>query len=177
MAQINGPAPEAATDWPWDAAPSELLAALTSSLSQQLADGPAYLLIDPLLGDVAPPIDARARHSVPGDALRLPAGQLPYLVELKSTQDPLLAQSIGWAVEEHLKACFNGSGAYRIGGWLQPHAPNGASALAHRLGALLVAHGEPQKGRYLRLADRRVLALLHQGHPAQEHPLSAGHVS
>ncbi|MCY1549439.1 hypothetical protein D9M68_856050 [compost metagenome] len=70
-------------------------------------------------------------------ALQSPAEQLPYLVELRDANDPLLAQSIAWAAEEHLRACANGSGPCRIAGWLQPHVPNGGATLARQIGALL----------------------------------------
>lgn len=147
--------------WPWSEVPQALLEALTTSLRQQLRDGAVYLLIDPFLGDVDPPIDGHPRHLVPGEGTHVPAAQWPYLIELEDAQDPLLARSIEWAAHEHLCACINGSGAYRIGAWLQPHAGNGASALARQLGAFLVASGA-SRTRYLRLADRRVLALLNQ---------------
>ncbi|WP_409170028.1 hypothetical protein [Variovorax sp. H27-G14] len=154
---------ETPVDWPWEAVPVPLHAALASSLEQQLRPGPVYLLVDPFNGDVEPPIESNPRYAVPGDALRVHAEQLPYLVELKDTRDPLLEQSIAWAVEEHLQACANGSGPCRIGGWLQPHAPHDGAVLARQVGALLLASDAPNRGGYLRLADRRVLALLHQG--------------
>lgn len=162
MTAVGTPAFETPADWPWDAAPADLLDALTSSLARQLGAGPVYLLIDPMSSDVSPPIDTHPRHSVTGDALQLPAEQLPYLVELRDANDPLLAQSIAWAIEDHLRACANGSGPCCIGGWLQPHEPNDGAALARQIGALLEARNAPGGGHYLRLADRRVLALLHR---------------
>lgn len=80
---MTTPASETPADWPWDAMPADLLDALTSSLARQLTAGPVYLLIDPLSSDVSPPIDIHPRYPVTGDALQLPAEQLPYLVELR----------------------------------------------------------------------------------------------
>jgi hypothetical protein len=157
---MQTPSSETVPAWPWSDVPQALLEALETSLREQLHDGAVYLLIDPFLGDVEPQIDTHPRHPVPNDGTQVPAAQWPYLIELKGAQDPLLARSIEWAAHEHLCACINGSGAYRIGGWLQPHAENGGPALARQLGALLVASDIARTGRYLRLADRRVLALL-----------------
>jgi len=162
MTGMTTPAFDAPADWPWDAMPADLLDALTSSLARQLAPGPVYLLIDPMSSDVSQPIDTYPRHPVTCAALQSPAEQLPYLVELRDANDPLLAQSIAWAAEEHLRACANGSGPCRIAGWLQPHVPNGGATLARQIGALLQARNAPGGGHYLRLADRRVLALLHR---------------
>jgi hypothetical protein len=151
---------EAARHWPWSEVPPPLLDALATSLRQRLEDGPVYLLIDPFLGDVQPPVDTHPRLPVPKDDMPVADAQWPYLVEIKDAQDPLLAWSMTWAAREHLHACVNGSGAYRIGGWLQPHAENNGPALARQMGALLVAGDRSRIGRCLRLADRRVLALL-----------------
>lgn len=151
---------ELATQWPWSELPQTLVDALATSLRQRLDEGPVYLLIDPFLGDVAPRIDTHKRHALPRDDTQVPDAQWPYLIEIKDVHDPLLVQSIVWAAREHLHACVNGSGAYRIGGWLQPHAENDGPALARQVGALLVAGDRSRTGRCLRLADRRVLALL-----------------
>lgn len=140
--------------------PRRLLDTLATSLQQRLAAGAVYLLIDPFLGDVEADTSAYARHPLANEGAQVPAAQWPYLIEIKDAQDPLLAQSLAWAAQEHLRACVNGSGACRIGGWIQPHAGNTRAALARQLGALLVATGTSPAGRYLRLADRRVLMLL-----------------
>jgi len=158
---------EALPEWPWNEVPQALLNALETSLRQELHDGAVYLLIDPFLGDVEPPIDGHPRHAVPGEGTQVPAARWPYVIELEDAQDPLLARSIEWAAHEHLRACINGSGAYRIGGWLQPHTGNGGSALSRQLGALLIADAS-SRPRYLRLADRRVLALLNPFQPPVE---------
>lgn len=151
---------ELATQWPWSELPQTLIDALATSLMQRLHEGPVYLLIDPFLGDVEPRIDTHKRHAIPKDHMPVSDAQWPYLIEIGDIHDPLLVQSIVWAAREHLYACVNGSGAYRIGGWLQPHAENDGPTLARQVGALLTAGDRSRTGRCLRLADRRVLALL-----------------
>jgi hypothetical protein len=160
MAAMQTTSNDATLHWPWSEVPHPLLDALAASLRRHLDDGAVYLLIDPFLGDAEPPIDTHPRPRVPNDDVQVADARWPYLIEIKSAQDPLLAQSIVWAASEHLHACVNGSGAYRVGGWLQPHAENDGPALARQVGALLVAGDRSRIGRCLRLADRRVLALL-----------------
>lgn len=152
------------SDWPWDHLPGTLVPVLAEAMTQQFAFGPIYLLIDPFFSDFELSLDRQgqphARYDVPGEGLRPPADKLPYLVELKGVNDPLFEQSLQWAAHEHLAACVNGNGAYGIGGWLQPHGAIGGTELARQLGGLFKASGEPNGSSYLRLADRRVLALL-----------------
>ncbi len=150
--------------WPWRDLPDALVPQLTDTLAHHLTTGPLYVLIDPFAGDLDLGIDATGkphrRIQVPGTDLNQAAEQLPFLVEIEDTLDPLLAQSVEWAALEHMVACGAGDGPYRIGGWLQPHATGNGAGLARQIGALLRASGAPHGGRYLRLADRRVLALL-----------------
>ena len=150
--------------WPWRDLPDALVPQLTDTLAQHLTTGPLYVLVDPFAGDLELGIDATGkphrRIQVSGPDLNQAAEQLPFLVEIEDALDPLLAQSVEWAALEHMVACGAGDGPYRIGGWLQPHATGNGATLARQIGALLHASGEPHGGRYLRLADRRVLALL-----------------
>lgn len=150
-------------DWPWDRLPAEMEGSLSIALSEQFVDGPVYLLVDPLLGALDALPSHIARHVIPSDGLGIAIGEAPFLVEFKKQDDPWLEESLRWAATEHLKACFAGSGAYRIGGWLQLSEEGAAVDLADRIGALISTYGAPNRGRYLRLADRRVLALLHRG--------------
>jgi hypothetical protein len=152
-----------------------------------------YLLIDPLAGEPAWIADAVAadeqdasalqrqrakawQREVFGialdDAVNLGPSMHPYLVALEGVQDPWLSATAELGVAEfnecqEPRAVGQGSAAHRIGGWLQSgHDP---AALALTLGALLrlnAAARSPYK--YLRLADRRVLALVHAvvGEPA-----------
>ena len=154
--------------WPWNGLPAAHEQLNNEALIGQLTPGSIYLLIDPLLGEPEFLSGSIKRYPLPGDAidaLGIPAEQTPFLLELENADDPWLQASMAWAITEHLQACANGSGACAIGGWLQTNKPNTAVDLAAQLGALLRASGAPNSGRYLRLADRRVLALL-QAAPA-----------
>lgn len=141
-----------------------------------------YLLIDPMLGD---PL---LSDGVPAEwpleqinvlrneawqrttrALQLPtslgldAALAPYIVELHGTQDPWLADSVAWAVQETVHTWTaepDQASPHRVGGWLQTSAVN--DNLVERLSACLQlsARGAGH-ARYLRLADRRVLGLAH----------------
>jgi len=119
-----------------------------------------YLLVDPLAGALDALPEHLHRHPVSHPPLGIAETEAPFLVEFKHAEDPHLSESLAWAVDEHLRACANGSGAYCIGGWLQPYATVTVAGLVNRIGALLQASGAPNAGRYLRLADRRVLHLL-----------------
>ncbi|CAN5875922.1 hypothetical protein BH11PSE13_BH11PSE13_13390 [soil metagenome] len=148
-------------DWPWDRLPSDMARSLAISLREQFIDGPVYLLVDPLLSALDALPSHLARYVIPGDGLGIATEETPFLVQFENRDDPWLEESLRWAVTEHLKACFAGSGAYRVAGWLQPHEEGAAEDLARRLGALIKTSRASSRGRYLRLADRRVLALLH----------------
>jgi hypothetical protein len=145
---------------------------------------PIYLLIDPYLGDPVASLDAvaagdaeswraqlatsweRAVYSVKfplAEKVGLQPHQLPYLVMLEGPDDPLLAESLGMAQFEDSAASEGalfgaGNAAFRIGGWLQSgQAPESvANWLAE---CMRLRAGGSTSGRYLRLADRRVLAL------------------
>lgn len=154
------------SDWPWRNLPDILVPLLTETLARQLTAGPLFMLVDPFSGDLELGANSQGRPhqriAVPDAGLNQSAEQLPYLVEISDACDPLLTQSVEWAALEHMVACnAGGDGPYRIGGWLQPHEAGTGTALARQIGFLLHASGKPQHGRYLRLADRRVVALLH----------------
>jgi hypothetical protein len=171
--------------WPWDTPPRALLDQLTGQLAGLLHAGPVYLLIDPAIGrepaDIQ--VDAatagqwpngpqrardaawgRAVHTLHTEDLDDPhVLEFPYLVCLADANDPLLSQSVEWAIQEHLTACARGAGLYRIGGWLQVHGPADEAderkyqgpALARQLNRLI-----RRQGQLARLWDRRVLHLL-----------------
>ena len=143
------------------------------------AETPIFILIDPMLGealtsDAPDAADAQAareamwQRPVMRIALSprtaLPPHQHPYLVELEGITDPLLEATLEIAQDEHLQAQNDGldgegAAAHRIGGWLQStmHVPE----LAEHLSTMLQVNTEaPTKATYLRLVDRRVLALL-----------------
>ncbi|MBJ2159866.1 DUF4123 domain-containing protein [Variovorax sp. IB41] len=149
-------------NWPWDDVPAALVESLSAQLMSRFAPGrPIYLLIDPFLGDEKSLDGRHARYPIDGASFDVPPDRSPYLIELEDRHDPLLDVSLTIAVREHLVACAVGSGAFRIGAWLQ--TSNGAGAvLARQLSHLFRARGAPNAKRYLRLADRRMLALLHQ---------------
>ncbi|MCY1215038.1 hypothetical protein D9M72_268730 [compost metagenome] len=152
--------------WPWEAPPVALVARCSAALLSQLAyDRPVYLLIDGFSGspEGLGEVGRHRRHAIDVERLKVPPDRAPYLLELEDRHDPLLDLSLVLAIQEHLNACADGSGPSRVGGWLQTHRHGGNGAtLARQLRGLFHARGAPGKGRYLRLADRRVLGLLHQ---------------
>lgn len=142
---------------------------------------PIMLLVDPLLGEPLP-ADAPS-HSNDGiqaeresmwqrpvatialsPRVALSPRQHPYLVELQGLNDPLLEATLDIAQVERLQAEADGldgdgASAHRLGGWLQSsmHLPQ----LADHLAAMLKLNTDaPTQASYLRLADRRVAALL-----------------
>ena len=171
--------------WPWDTPPRALFDLLAGQLSDQLHAGPVHLLVDPAVGGepVGIEVDAaragqwpngllqareaawgRAVHTLHTEDLDDPyVFEFPYLVRLDGADDPLLGQSVEWAIQEHLTACARGSGRYRIGGWLQVHRPADdwhalkyeGAALARQLNRLIRG-----RDRLVRLWDRRLLHLL-----------------
>lgn len=159
-------------DWPWDDVPAVLVESRSTQLMSRFAWGrPVYLLIDPFLGDVQGLDDHdRPRYPIDGKPFDVPSHRSPYLIELEDRHDPLLEVSLTLAVREQLVACAVGSGAFRIGAWLQTHGGDGA-ALAKQLGSLFRVRGAPGGKRYLRLADRRMLALLHRMPHLESRPL------
>ncbi|ADU38561.1 DUF4123 domain-containing protein [Variovorax paradoxus] len=161
-------------DWPWDDVPAALVESLSAQLMSRFAPGrPIYLLIDPFLGDEKGLDDHRAKYPIDGKSFDVPPDRSPYLIELEDRHDPLLDASLAIAVREHLVACTVGSGAFRIGAWLQTDHSSGA-LLARQLSHLFRARGAPNAKRYLRLADRRMLALLHQmPHLENQSPMPA----
>mgnify|MGYP005756262241 CR=1 FL=1 len=170
-----------------------LAATRAAEFRERLGSGsaPVFVLIDPLLGDplMSEPLpeglslkdlDDR-RSSAWGRAshvLQLPPGVVldsklaPYLVEMDGRQDPWLATTIGWAVEETLAswATMPTEGhPHRIGGWLQSAAFT--PTLVSQLSAWLALSTETAtRARYLRVADRRVWSLA-------VHVLGADHVA
>lgn len=142
---------------------------------------PILVLIDPMLGEPIPGADALASNTdlqTQREALwqrqvmhiqlprrvPLPVGKHPYLVELQGISDPLLEETLELAHAERSAALADGmegegAAAHRIGGWLQSsmHLPQ----LAQHLSSLLRVNTEARtRATYLRLVDRRVLALL-----------------
>ena len=142
---------------------------------------PIFLLIDPMLGEPLPggelvaagkdaqPIRAAIwQREIFSIALSqpspLPVHQHPYLVALTGLDDPWLDITLELAHAERRTAMedgLDGEGlaAHRIGGWLQStmHPSQLAEALA---GMFRVKTDAFTNAHYLRLPDRRVLALL-----------------
>ncbi len=142
---------------------------------------PVFLLIDPVVGDpLAGSVDAQTlsdlssqREQVWQRPVRCVAldprvplrpDQYPYVVALQGPNDPLYEMSFELALSERdtaLSDGLDGSGraSYKIGGWLQTNA--GIADLCSALQLLMTVNTEAlTKARYLRLADRRVFALL-----------------
>ncbi|HVK93880.1 MAG TPA: DUF4123 domain-containing protein [Noviherbaspirillum sp.] len=142
---------------------------------------PILVLVDPMLGEPLPDSGATPygadtqsqrealwqrpvrRVELPKN-VPLPAHKHPYLIELQGISDPLLEETLTLAHAERIAALTDGldgegAAAHRIGGWLQSsmHLPQ----LARTLSLLLQVNTEATtRATYLRLADRRVLALL-----------------
>ena len=142
---------------------------------------PTFVLIDPLLGEPLPGVDfglsgadAQAaredcwdREVIQiqlSDRISLPLSQHPYLVGLEGSADPILELTLELAQAEQEKACSDelegkGMAAHRIGGWLQSSMHS--RQLAETIAVMCNVNTEAYTlARYLRLADRRALALL-----------------
>lgn len=139
---------------------------------------PVYVLVDPMVGEPAmvdaPDGDPQAAreagweraitHVALSPRCTLPPHQQPYLVALQGPDDPLLALTLELAHDERREAMadgLDGSGmaVHRIGGWLQSSMH--PADLAARLGAIFSVNTEARTdATYLRLADRRALALV-----------------
>lgn len=155
------------------------LADVTKLRACLISDTPILVLIDPMLGE---PLPSNAADGTDMQAAReamwqrpvqpiplsertpLPPQQHPYLVELEGMTDPLLEATLEIAHDERLQAQTDGldgegAAAHRIGGWLQ--STMHLTELAEQLSTMLQVNTEaPTKATYLRLVDRRVLALL-----------------
>lgn len=142
---------------------------------------PIYVLIDPLLGDAFPTpgegllIEAiqalrneqwgRSTYAVAlPDGVDLRPEQAPYLVELEGLDDPWFEQTIEMAHEECELTWAGGvggrgTGARKIGGWLQSslHGHQVATQLGQWM--RLKTASVHTTAKYLRLADSRVLDL------------------
>lgn len=83
--------------------------------------------------------------------------KLPYLIPLQDAQDPLLAQALAMAQQEHSVALETGLGIHRVATLLETELP--ADQLMQRLQRMWVLwlFGKP---RYLRIADPRVMEML-----------------
>jgi hypothetical protein len=152
----------------------------TDFLAVFCAAKPLYVLIDPLLGEPVPLDEpeslgasadlqaarekswSRNIHVIAlGQDIELPAHLHPYLVEMRK-EDKWLQDTLSIAQQERLASqaqglAGTGQSAHRMGGWLQSSLP--VDALVKRLSGLFAL--EPMlnvNARYLRLADRRVLA-------------------
>jgi hypothetical protein len=144
---------------------------------------PTFLLVDPMLGEPLPGIDYDASDGAAqaaretywdreitqirlNDRISLPVFQHPYLVSLHGSTDTILELTLELAQSEQAKAYANGldgqgKAAHRIGGWLQSsmHAADLANQFSNMCKVNTAAY---TTAAYLRLADRRVLALLEQ---------------
>jgi hypothetical protein len=163
-----------------DSKPTQLPGAVDTLRAALNAEIPTFLLIDALvgeplfIGEAEPgedpqrlretawqrPVQRIALHG----SCKLPVHQHPYLVMLEGVNDPLLEQTMEMAERERHDALAdgldgNGMAVHRIGGWLQSTmAPSELSA--HIASLLRLRTDAPTVCRYLRLVDRRTLALL-----------------
>lgn len=140
---------------------------------------PILILVDPMLGEPLPfgapeGADIQAARAAMWERpvmpialsprIKLPPHQHPYLVALEGLSDPLLETALEIAQDERMQAQSDGldgegAAAHRIGGWLQSSLH--FSELAEHLSAMLQVNTEARtNATYLRLVDRRVLALL-----------------
>lgn len=141
---------------------------------------PSFLLVDPLAGEpltIRGPLTGgnpnphreavwqRSVITVPlNSKTKLPSSLHPYLVVLDSPNDPILDTSLAIAAMEREASLSNGldgdgMGAHAIGGWLQ--SSQNPIELARQLAEMMRIGQTPfTKATYLRLGDRRVLALL-----------------
>jgi hypothetical protein len=139
---------------------------------------PIFVLIDPLLGEPLPDINAaqgarsdarsagwhRAVYPVKlSPRTDLPEDLHPYLVELSGVDDPVLDLTLTLAQRESSAAAADGldgdgSAAHRIGGWLQSSMHG--DQLAAQLSSMFRLNTEARTDKtYLRLPDPRVLGL------------------
>lgn len=144
-----------------------------------IPDTPILILVDPMLGeplrfDTPDGADIQAARAAMWERpvmpitlsprVKLPPHQHPYLVELEGISDPLLEATLEIAQDERLHTQADGldgegAAAHRIGGWLQSSLH--LSELAEHLSGMLQVNTEARaNATYLRLVDRRVLALL-----------------
>lgn len=151
-------------------------------LSAELNPGlPVYVLMDPLGGEPWPPqpgadLNEQRKeawgcdvHTLALDpSIKLAASAAPYLLGPLSVNSPVMAQS--WELAHTDRSAWLSGGVaqagahpWRVGGWLQSHAE--PDVLAAHLAGLMRLHLLPplsSTARYLRLADPRVLHLIHQ---------------
>jgi hypothetical protein len=142
---------------------------------------PMFILIDPMLGEPLPgmalEVDSASAQSareagweravepiVLPSRVALPSHQHPYLVALSGMDDPLLELTLEIAHAERSMAQEQGldgegGAAHRIAGWLQTsmHVEKLAEHLSHLFRVNTTAY---TKATYLRLVDRRALALM-----------------
>lgn len=145
------------------------------------SETPIFVLIDPILGEPIPSTetgdegnDLQTAREVMwqrpviqiklSQRTQLPPNQHPYLIAINGIDDPLLDVTLDIAHNERLEAQSEGldgegAAAHRIGGWLQTTMH--FAQLAEHLSLLLQVNTEATtKATYLRLADRRTLALI-----------------
>lgn len=142
---------------------------------------PTFVLVDPMLGDPLPGIESQmsaaetqaAREAcwdrevtqiLLSDRTALPVTKHPYLISTRGPDDSVIELTLELAQAEKDKAYASGLdgqgiAAHRIGGWLQStmHAHEIADAIAVMCTVNTKAFTH---ATYLRLADRRTLALL-----------------
>jgi hypothetical protein len=143
---------------------------------------PIYVLIDPLLGEPLPELaeavsectDLEALNNARSSAwesevfalaldetIELEVHRHPYLVSVPDLGAIALTNSARIAFEERAWALASGQAPYRIGGWLQSACD--PAILCAEIARLCRLHTEcsvARPARYLRMADRRVLAML-----------------
>lgn len=141
---------------------------------------PILVLIDPMLGEPLPSADgggrvdfevARAQgwerdiFQIPlHPSISLPSRLHPYLVAMCGPRDPLIASTLALAHEERLIRSeqgldSDGGSSHQIGGWVQS-SMHPAVLAEHFSSMLRVRTVARTQATYMRLIDRRVLALL-----------------
>ena len=160
------------------------LKTLASSLASSVVPGsPAFVLVDPMMGEPIPieysadaldlpaPNSGRERawlrpvHVIKlAQNIAVPPHLHPYLVELQGPDDPWLADTVEIACEEQAETqaaglASRGVAAHCIGGWLQSSLSPGD--LTRTLTAMMNVNTEARTtALYQRLADRRALGWL-----------------
>lgn len=154
--------------WPWPEVPEIVAHTVESRLFSELGVGKVFILIDPIGGSDSMEWLADApRYALDARILRQSEERVPFLVELPNRHDSRLMASVHAALLEQIKLYRHGRGILRLGGWLQ-HAEQDGHRLSKQLTGLFLLQRPFWGVSNVRLADRRVLAMLHQG--AQQRP-------
>ena len=149
--------------WPWHSVPDVVAQSVESRLCSELRAGKVFLLVDPIAGvDDFDAFMDLPQFPLDAASLRLQQKHTPFLLALPDRHDASLMRSVHIAILEQLKLYRHGKGVLRVGGWLQ-HVDQDGQALAEQLTRLFQLERPRMGVSWLRLADRRVLEMLHRG--------------